>query len=222
MPDPALDKATARSRFVNNRRALAHAERARQSRLAVRRLLATPRLSSANIVAAYWPLGTEPDTRPLLEVLVTRGARVLLPVLLDDRDLDWAPYTGEATQLMPGGAGTSRPTGSTLGVEAVLEADVVVVPALAVTTQGVRLGRGGGSYDRVLTRIARGGIERPWTCTLLYEDELAALPASAVEAHDRPVDAACTASRLLEFGFTARGSGGAPDRPGPTRVPPTA
>jgi 5-formyltetrahydrofolate cyclo-ligase len=212
MPDPADDKATARSRFVNNRRALAHAERARQSRLAVARLLAQPRLSGADTVAAYWPLGTEPDTRPLLEALAERGTRILLPVLLPDRDLDWAPYTGAAARLVPGGAGTSRPAGGTLGVDAVLDADVVVVPALAVTPRGVRLGRGGGSYDRVLARIAQAADAHPWTCAVLYEHELGALPPGAVQVHDRPVDAACTASRLVEFGAAIPAPGAAPGR----------
>lgn len=199
MPDPADDKATARSRFVNNRRSLDHAERERQSAMAVARLLATPHLSSADTVAAYWPLGTEPDTRTLLDALLARGTRLLLPVLLDDRDLDWALYAGSAADLVPGGAGTSHPASLVLGVAAVLQADVVIVPALAVTPEGVRLGRGGGSYDRVLERIAHAPTVHPWTCALLYEHELGALSSGAVEVHDQPVDAACTASRLVEF-----------------------
>ncbi len=214
MPDPADDKATARSRFVNNRRALDHAERTEQSRLAVARLLAEPRLTSANTVAAYWPLGTEPDTRPLLEALLGGGTRLLLPVLLEDRDLDWALYAGSATALLPGGAGTSRPTGVLLGLDAVLAAEAVLVPALAVTPQGVRIGRGGGSYDRVLARINTAPSPRPWTCALLYEHELGALPPTAVELHDEPVDAACTATRLVEFGLTAPSQGAAPGRRG--------
>lgn len=200
MPDPADDKATARSHFVNNRRALDHAERTRQSREACVRLLNTPRLSSADTVAAYWPLGTEPDTRLLLDALLARGTRLLLPVLLDDRDLDWALYAGEDTEFVAGGAGTSHPASLVLGVTAVLQADVLIVPALAVTQQGARLGRGGGSYDRVLERITQAPTVHPWTCALLYEHELGTLPPGAVEAHDQPVDAACTATRLVEFG----------------------
>lgn len=214
MPDPADDKATARSRFVNNRRALGHAERARQSGLAIARLLTTPRLTSADTVAAYWPLGTEPDTRALLEVLYDRGTRLLLPVLMDDRDLDWALYPGSAAHLVPGGAGTSIPTTVPLGPAAVLQADVVIVPALALTPSGVRLGRGGGSYDRVLERITQAPTAHPWICALLYEHELGALPPSVVEPHDQPVDAACTASQLVEFGPTADGSDSAPSRRG--------
>jgi 5-formyltetrahydrofolate cyclo-ligase len=136
----------------------------------------------------------------LLDALLARGVRLLLPVLLDDRDLDWALYAGSDTELVPGGAGTSHPASLVLGVAAVLQADVLIVPALAVTQRGVRLGRGGGSYDRVLERVAHAATVRPWTCALLYEHELGTLPDGAVEPHDQPVDAACTASRLVEFG----------------------
>ena len=75
-------------------------------------------------------------------------------------------------------------------------------PALAVTPQGVRLGRGGGSYDRVLARIAaarESGLSTPWTCALLYEDEVGTLDPAAAEPHDRAVDAACTSSGVVVF-----------------------
>lgn len=203
MPDEIDEKATARSRFVNNRRALGNQERLRQSAEAVGRLLAEPAAATARTVAAYWPLGTEPDTRPLIEALVSRGTEVLLPVLLPDRDLDWARFRGDPAELVEAGAGTLRPRGRTLGAAAVLGARLLVVPALAVTPMGVRLGRGGGSYDRVLARVsaaAAGGVAVPWSCALLYDGELGTLDPAAVQPHDRAVDAACTASRLAEFG----------------------
>ena len=202
MPDQADEKATARSRFVNNRRALGNRERARPARAATIRLLADPRLTSADTVAAYWPMGTEPDTRALIEALLERGVRLLLPVLLADRDLDWADYAGDPAALEGGGAGTRRPQGTTLGVDFVLRAQAMIVPALAVTAAGVRIGRGGGSYDRVLARIAEAAAAdrpAPWTCAFLYEDELGTLEPTAVEPHDRPVDAACTAAGLVDF-----------------------
>jgi len=202
MPDQTDEKATARSRFVNDRRALGNRARADQARAATFRLLADPRLTSADTVAAYWPMGTEPDTRPLIEALLERGVRVLLPVLLADRDLDWADYAGDPAALEGGGAGTRQPQGTTLGAAIVLRAQVMIVPALAVTGTGVRIGRGGGSYDRVLTRIAdaaAAGRQVPWTCAFLYEGELGTLDPAAVEPHDRAVDAACTGSKLAIF-----------------------
>ena len=202
MPDQIDEKATARSRFVNDRRALGNQGRAAQTRAATIRLLAEPHLTSADTVAAYWPIGTEPDTRPLIETLQERGVQVLLPVLLANRDLDWIGYTGDPATLAAGGAGTRHPQGTTLGADAALRAQAMIVPALAVTAAGVRIGRGGGSYDRVLARIAAAaatGAPVPWTCAFLYEGELGTLDEAAVEPHDQGVDAACTASGLVSF-----------------------
>src|SRR5258705_10607575 len=80
---------------------------------------------------------------------------LLLPALRPDRDLDWAAYTGA---LVAGGTLTRlhEPAGPRLGIAAIATADVVLVPALAVDQQGTRLGRGGGSYDRALTRVRPG------------------------------------------------------------------
>lgn len=113
-------------------------------------------------VCAYVPLPTEPGSTELLEALRIRGVRVLVPVTLPDRDLDWAEWHG-------GGHGVP------LGVDAVRGADVVLVPALAVARDGTRLGRGGGSYDRALARVDRTTPR----VALLYDEELLdALPAA--------------------------------------------
>ena len=75
-----------------------------------------------------------------------------------------------------------------LGVDAVTDADVVLVPALAVGADGARLGRGGGSYDRALARVPAG---RPRTA-LLYDGEL--LPGVPAEPHDQRVSGVVTPS----------------------------
>lgn len=120
-------------------------------------------------VAAYASFGTEPRTDALLT------PRTLLPVVLPDRDLDWVRYGG----------------GPPEGTAAVSTCDVVLVPALAVDRRGVRLGRGGGSYDRALPR-ARGLL-----VALLHDGELVdELPA---EGHDVPVHAVATPQGVLRL-----------------------
>jgi 5-formyltetrahydrofolate cyclo-ligase len=112
---------------------------------------------TATTVCAYLPFGTEPGTTALADALAAAGARVLLPVILPEPGpLDWAEYTGE-TDLRPGRLrGILEPTGKRLGVDAVGTAELVLVPALAVDRQGVRLGRGAGHYDRSLVFAAAG------------------------------------------------------------------
>ncbi|MFC8258225.1 5-formyltetrahydrofolate cyclo-ligase [Streptomyces sp. NPDC057291] len=154
-----------------------------------------PELAEARTVAAYVSVGREPGTRALLDALHARRVRVLLPVLLPDNDLDWAAYEG-GDSLVPAARGLLEPDGPRLGPDAVLDADVVLLPGLAVDGRGMRLGRGGGSYDRVLARLATAGAH-PALVVLLYDNEVVAqVP---VEPHDHPVDAVVTPAGARRF-----------------------
>ena len=146
-------------------------------------LLDFPPLQMAGTVAAYYSMGTEPDTRGLVYALWKRGTYVLLPLLLPNGDLDWASYEGPDS-LVPGPRGLAEPGEPPRGADAVARADVVLAPALAVDQAGNRLGRGGGSYDRALARV---GPLIP-VIALLYDAEL--LSHVPTEPHDTPVRAA--------------------------------
>lgn len=142
-------------------------------------------------VAAYVSMAGEPGTGALLRALASMGHRVLLPVLRPDLDLDWAEHTGD---LQPGLRGTSEPTGQPLGVEALGQARIVLVPGLLAGRDGNRLGRGGGSYDRALVRRGPDAlVAMPcWPGEVVRE-----LPA---EPHDARIDAALTPSGLISVG----------------------
>jgi len=183
---PGRDKAAIRAALLSVRRSMPSSVRA-EADAALRSSLAS--LVSGRI-CAYVPMADEPGGPSLPSVLAALpGVTVLLPVLLPDLDLDWAVFTGD---LAPGRFGLREPTGSRLGVSAVADAALVIAPALAVSVSGVRLGRGGGSYDRALAR-ATGPVVVP-----LYDGEVVdRLPA---EPHDQRVDAAVTPSGLLVTG----------------------
>ncbi|MEU1934306.1 5-formyltetrahydrofolate cyclo-ligase [Streptomyces coeruleorubidus] len=164
------------------------------------RALELPELARAGTVAAYVSVGSEPGTRALLDALRARGVRVLLPVLLPDNDLDWGVYEGEGSlaRVQHGGRmALFEPAGERLGPDAVTAADAVLLPGLAVDTRGMRLGRGGGSYDRVLARLERAGAH-PALVVLLYDSEVVAHVPE--EPHDRPVHAVVTPSGVRRFG----------------------
>ncbi|MBM7518604.1 5-formyltetrahydrofolate cyclo-ligase [Nocardioides nitrophenolicus] len=185
-------KLALRDQLLTARRRRALSEVGASARAVADHLLASPEVRRAATVAAYVSVGTEPGTTALLDLLVDAGKRVLLPVLLPDNDLDWAAYHGP-TSLAPARRGLLEPVGDPLGVEAVATADVVLVPGLAVSRTGMRLGRGGGSYDRALGRVPVG----TFTCVLLYDDEV--LPDVPAEPHDRPVTAAATPAGVVRF-----------------------
>ncbi len=148
-------------------------------------------LAVPDTIAGFVGVGTEPPTGQLLAELHRRGARVLLPVVRADGLLDWA--TGDA-DLVAGPLGLREPAGPYLGQEAVREAGLVLVPALAVDRAGHRIGRGGGYYDRVLATLPRTTV----VVAVVFDDEV--LEDVPVEEHDRTVDAVLTPSGFCRFG----------------------
>jgi 5-formyltetrahydrofolate cyclo-ligase len=183
MPGAQQDKAALRKQLLAARSELPADQRRDAGRLIRDALLDLPELQMAGTVAAYYSVGTEPDTRGLVYALWKRGTYVLLPLLLPDGDLDWASYEGPDS-LVPGPRGLTEPGEPPRGADAVARADVVLAPALAVDQAGNRLGRGGGSYDRALARV---GPLIP-VIALLYDAEL--LSHVPAEPHDTPVRAA--------------------------------
>jgi 5-formyltetrahydrofolate cyclo-ligase len=185
VPDVQLRKAELRAQILARRSALPSDQRTAAGRLIRDAVLDAPQVQMAGTVAAYYSVGTEPDTRGLVYALWKRGSYVLLPLLRPDGDLDWASYEGPDS-LVPGPRGLLQPSEPPRGVDAVARADAVLVPALAVDSAGRRLGRGGGSYDRALARV---GPLIP-LIALIYNDELVEHVPTA--PHDIPVRAAVT------------------------------
>jgi 5-formyltetrahydrofolate cyclo-ligase len=156
----------------------ARVSRSMPDRVAARAAIAAAAINRADLlrcVAAYVPLATEPGSIELLSGLSARGTTVLVPVLLPDRDLAW--------QYWPDGASAD-----------IDDAALLLVPALAVDRAGYRLGRGGGSYDRVLARL------RPEVATvaLLFDGEL--IESVPTDPWDRPVTEALLPSGAVTFG----------------------
>jgi 5-formyltetrahydrofolate cyclo-ligase len=188
-------KAELRARLLRARRALSAQEREAAAAALARTVRGVPECADSKVVAAYVSMGSEPGTGPLIDVLRDSGARVLLPVLLPDNDLDWAAYDGPDA-LVRTERGLLEPAGPRLGPDAVTGAQAVLLPGLAVDARGVRLGRGGGSYDRALSRIGRAGA-RPALVVVLYAHEV--LDVVPAEPHDGPVDAALTPAGVRRF-----------------------
>ena len=160
--------------------------------------LAWSPVRDAATVAAYVSVGSEPGTGLLLDALVGAGKRVVVPVLLPDNDLDWGVYTGPSS-IVKAARGLYEPTGARLGVDAVRAADVVVVPGLAASSSGDRLGRGGGSYDRALARVSAGTP----VAVVLHDDEVGlGVP---TDPHDVRVGFALTDRGVVRLQESPRG-----------------
>ena len=127
-------------------------------------------------VACYLSFGDEPETRTFVEAAFGAGKRVLLPVANADGSMHWVAFNGETE---PGIFGFDEPKGRPANLA---DANLVIVPALAVDETGHRLGRGKGYYDRALT----GANEDTLVIALVHEGEV--LPVVPTEPHDLGID----------------------------------
>lgn len=132
-------------------------------------------------VAAFVPVGDEPGSPDLPADLARLGARVLLPVTGPrGAALRWGVFT-RVEDLAGGRFGLREPTGPTRGPEALAEAALVLLPALAVDGRGARLGRGAGFYDRSLAAVP---VAAPLVALVRDGEVLDEVPE---EPHDRRV-----------------------------------
>jgi len=142
-------------------------------------------LPPARVVSAYVAMRSEIDPMPLARALEARGARIALPAIAE-RTMTfraWAP--GDA--LVPGTFGTSEPQGP------VVMPDLLLVPLLAFTRDGLRLGYGGGYYDAWLA--AHPGV--PAYGVAFAAQEVPELPR---EPHDERLTAVLTERELIVTG----------------------
>ncbi|MDF2975804.1 MAG: 5-formyltetrahydrofolate cyclo-ligase [Actinomycetospora sp.] len=186
-PTPTPGKAELRRSLLAARRARSP-ERRRADAAALAAALPAVLDGVPDPVCLFVAVGGEPGATPegalpVLDAARALGRRVLLPVTVGAAPLDWAAFTGRDS-LGPGPHGLLEPVGPRLGPDAVADAGLVVVPALAVDHDGVRLGRGGGHYDRTLP------LAGPHTrlVALVADEGLVPGPLPA-EPHDVPVHA---------------------------------
>lgn len=120
--------------------------------------------ADAKTISLYVSVNNEPSTLRALDILRDRGVRVLLPKLGPGLARMWAEYGRDGLEVEAPGRPPS-PTSAALPSEAVEEADAIIVPALALNREGIRLGQGGGWYDRILKQNVTdrvGALIYPW------------------------------------------------------------
>lgn len=110
-------------------------------------------LAPGACVSGYWPTSSEIDIRPLMNMLSDRGHPCCMPVVINKqqpmRFRQWTP----GVQMVPGRFGIPVPP-DTLPE---MRPDIVLVPLLAFDRRGMRLGRGGGLYDRTIELLRATG-----------------------------------------------------------------
>lgn len=179
--DPSAAKAVARAEARARRRS---GTRPDPRALADQVLGLLGELPGPRRVTCYASYGTEPETTVLREQLSAAGFEVLLPRVVGD-DLEWV-VDGPETEMSS--MGIAEPCGPAVPLEPVR---AMLMPALAVTPRGDRIGKGGGYYDRVLASLERGST---MLIAIVGDDDV--VPSLPTEPHDQRVDAVVTPTRV--------------------------
>ena len=150
-------------------------------------ILSATELKNATNVASYISYEFEPETSDINQRLIKDGKKVFLPRLLENNDIQWVSWHGSSENLT-----NVEKIYEPIGDAVEVELDVIILPALHVDRMGNRLGQGGGSFDRALSR------SKAFKIALLHYGELTSeiLP---VQPHDEKVDAAATPEIIVRF-----------------------
>ena len=150
-------------------------------------ILSATELKGATNIASYISYGFEPETSDINQRLIKDGKKVFLPRLLENNDIQWVSWDG-STENLTKVEKIYEPIGDAVEVEL----EVIILPALHVDRMGNRLGQGGGSYDRALSR------SKAFKIALLHYGELTSeiLP---IQPHDEKIDATATPEIVVRF-----------------------
>ncbi|RFA11422.1 5-formyltetrahydrofolate cyclo-ligase [Subtercola boreus] len=184
-------KRALRAELRERRRNRTSTERGAATDAFTQNLMALTTEHGAKLVACYLSAPTEPNTRPYLNWAFANGVRTLFPITREDGLLDWAQGDGQTEAV--GLFGMPEPVGELLGPIAINDVDLIIIPAAAVDSTGMRLGWGRGYFDKTL-----GSMQKcPPVYAVIYDDEL--MDSVPREVHDQPVDGVVTPTRILTF-----------------------
>lgn len=153
-------------------------EREQWSEDICRRIKSDRKVTEAECIMAFYPLGDEVNIRPLLDALHEDGKTILLPMVNGDCDMTLRIYDGNKN-MEQGALGTRHPQGEDFLDYGKI--DVALVPGQAFDKEGHRLGRGKGYYDRFLKRL-----NRAYTIAVCFPYQI--VDAVPFEPHDITID----------------------------------
>jgi 5-formyltetrahydrofolate cyclo-ligase len=197
LPDsaPAAARSTLRAQLRARRRALSPPERAARSRRVCEQAERALHLAAGSRIALYAALPHELDAAVLIALAQERGCRVYLPRIDTHRHARGMRFLQLAGPLRTNRLGIEEPAalGSALGARWL---DLVFLPLVGFDRRGVRLGAGGGYYDRAFAfRALRRAWHAPRLVGLAYGFQ--EVPHIAAAAHDVRMDAVVTEEGLI-------------------------
>lgn len=157
-----MDKQELRKEIRNRKRQFSQDQLGELSLSAISKLRKHPKVMAAHTLLLYYSLPDEVNTHEWIDELVAEGKRVLLPVVVNDKDMVIREYTGKH-DLAEGSFHIMEPIGKLFPEEKYPEIEVAIIPGMSFDVTGHRLGRGKGYYDRFLTKLRGMEVDKSGT-----------------------------------------------------------
>ena len=185
----AEQKSILRREMLARRRVFSTEERKEASRSICARTAQLPMLKAAQTIMLYASMAEEIDLVPFMETLLADGRRIVLPEITGRGTME-ARELPAMDALTDGAFGIATPDPMRGGIVPPEEIDVIIVPGAAFSSDGGRLGLGGGYYDRFLPR-ARNAVR----VVLAFDFQI--VPDVPMGVQDARVDVILTERRMI-------------------------
>ena len=168
-------KSELRKQVLHEMKAISRTQKVTMDLALTERLLQHPFYQEAKVIATYLSFPHEFQTQELIEQALKEGKKVLIPKTYPKGRMDFVVY--DPQQLVKTSFGLLEPQGDLEVVDA-SQIDLIHVPGLAFTTEGYRIGYGGGYYDRYLEHFTGHSMSTIYPCQIQDFNP---------ESHDIPV-----------------------------------
>jgi len=189
------NKEILRKKWMKKRKKVAKKEGDIKSKIISKKILSLKEIKESKNIMIYVSYRSEVSTNKLIISLLNKNKRIFAPYCIkDEKRMEVVEIENPDQDLEKGAYGIKEPAKRIRNNKIdPKNLDIVVVPAVAFSKSGYRVGYGGGYYDRFLERLANKTI----TIGINYEEML--FDTVPKEDHDLAVDMVVTDKRLLRI-----------------------
>jgi len=189
-----LDKQALRKKILSERQSLSLDIQQQDSQQICQHILNLKIVQQAHTIALYLGYKGEVDTHFLIKELQRSHKITLLPVLKEDKSLQFFPYQS-GDLLTPNKFGILEPAPkSEIQPQNI---DIILMPLVAFDIKGNRVGSGAGYYDRTLEFLREKNRAAPYLIGLAYE--LQKIPQIEADPWDIPLNLIVTEKKVYEI-----------------------
>lgn len=189
-----LKKQSLRKLLLNKRKLLPEQAIIEKSNEIAKKLIKFDKYQQSEKIMLYISTKSEVQTMGIINYSLNANKNTFIPFINKEKhDIIPSLMKDYQTEIAPGSLGIYQPKKEFIRPFPAKILDLVIVPGIAFTEQGHRLGRGGGYYDRFLKKLSKSS----YIIALAFEIQI--INEIPLEKNDVPVDCIITEERIIQI-----------------------